>query len=79
MYCMFVFSPGDYPFESEPSLTSADACGEVTVTKSLAWVAPEVDLRNVHYIHLHKKRIRYPWFGFLVTSPMGFKARVGSA
>ena len=26
----FVFFPGDCPFESEPSPTSADACREVT-------------------------------------------------
>ena len=25
-----VFCPGDCPFESDPSPTSADACGEVT-------------------------------------------------
>ena len=26
----FVFCPGDYPFKSVPTPTSADACGEVT-------------------------------------------------
>ena len=26
----FVFCPSEYPFESEPSPTFADACGEVT-------------------------------------------------
>ena len=41
---MFVFYPGDCLFESEPSPTSAHACEEVT--KRLASVAPEVDLRE---------------------------------
>ena len=46
----FVFCPGDCPFESEPSPTSAHACGEVTgcmpATKRLACRAPEVDLKE---------------------------------
>ena len=37
----FVFHSGDCPFESVPSLTSADACGEVTGCNA---VALEVDL-----------------------------------
>ena len=46
----FVFCQGDCPFKSEPSSTSAHAYGKVTdctpVTKRLACVAPEVDLRE---------------------------------
>ena len=42
------FCPGDCPFKSKPSPTSAHACAEVTgcspTTKRLACVAPEVDL-----------------------------------
>ena len=39
--------PGDCPFESEPSPTTTDACGEVTGCASAAkrlCVAPEADL-----------------------------------
>ena len=47
---MFLFCPGDCPFESKPSPTSAHACGEVTncmpAAKRLAHVTPEVDLRE---------------------------------
>ena len=45
---VFVFCPGDCPFKSEPSPTSAHACEEVTgcmlATKRSACVAPEMDL-----------------------------------
>ena len=56
----FVFCPGDCPFKFEPSLTSAHAYREMTdcvlASKRLASVAPEVDLRNVHYI-CHPKNV----------------------
>ena len=50
MVARFVFCLGDCPFKSEPSPTSAPACGKVTscvlAAKRSADVAPEVDLRE---------------------------------
>ena len=47
---MFVFCLCDCTFKTEPSPTSAHACGEVTdyaaATKRLASVAPEVNLEE---------------------------------
>ena len=56
----FIFCPGDCLFESEPSPTSADACGKVAVmpaTKRLAHVALEVDLGECA-LHLPPQKVK---------------------